>query len=102
MALDAEMDIIPVVISQYDFFNPSKKTFDRGVATIKILRPIKTGVSQIPFAVSLSQAGIRNHRFFLPLQGYSKDTMDDLIEETRERMTKALRDISKSELKKSK
>ncbi len=70
MALDAGMDILPVVISQYDFLDPATLTFDDGEATIRVLRPI-------------------------PTAGYTKETMGELIERTRDTMTEALREVSR-------
>ena len=40
MALDAGMDILPVVISQYDFLDGAKARFEQGRATVRALRPI--------------------------------------------------------------
>ena len=69
MALDAGMPILPVVISQCDFLDPQKKCFDSGSLRVKFLRPIET-------------------------EGYTKETMDGLIELTRSKMQEAYREIS--------
>ncbi len=82
MALDAQMDIVPVVISEYDFYHPGERRFDKGVATIRILKPIET---KVRFIAASSQTLI-NHNlltyvfFFLGVhQGNSGrvDTYDE-------------------------
>ena len=69
VALDAGMPILPVVISQCDFIDSKKSKFESGDITIKFLKPIQT-------------------------DGYSKDTIDDLIEITRAKMQEAYTEIS--------
>ena len=40
MAIDAGMDILPIVISQYDFLDAAKSRFEPGRATVRALKPI--------------------------------------------------------------
>jgi len=71
VALDAGMPILPIVVSQYDFYDTGRKRFDCGEVIVKVLKPIET-------------------------TGYGKDDMDKLVEVTRERMVEELRAISTS------
>ena len=75
MALDSEMDLLPVVISEYDFLNPREKRFSSGEAIIKVLKPIST-------------------------KEFSKETLDDLVKLTRDRMVQELQEISNNNNKK--
>ena len=75
MAIDAGMDILPIVISEYDFLNTKKKRFECGEAIIKVLKPIST-------------------------QEYTKETLDDLVKVTRDRMIQELQEISNNNNKK--
>ncbi len=72
VALDAGMPILPVVVSQYDFFDIRTRRFECGGAVVKVLRPIET-------------------------DGYDKENMADLIKLTRDTMTKELVAISRGE-----
>lgn len=69
VALDGEMRILPVVISEYDFLDSNKMIFRPGRARIKVLDPIDTSV-------------------------YTKETVNELVEVTRGRMLEALKEIS--------
>ena len=75
MALDAGMDLLPVVISEYDFLNPRERRFDCGEAIIKVLKPIST-------------------------KEYTKENLDDLVKVTRDRMIQELQEISNNNNKK--
>ena len=68
VALDIEVPILPIVVSEYDFLGPDgarNEKFSSGNVTIKILPPIQTA-------------------------GIGKDQMDDLIKKTRDSMLDAL------------
>jgi len=75
VALDAGLPILPVVVSQYEFYDVGRKRFDCGECLVKVLKPIET-------------------------EGYGKDDMDKLVEATRERMVEELRAISSPSEKK--
>jgi len=64
VALDGELPILPVVISEYDFLDYKQKRFEPGEVTIRVLPRIETA-------------------------GHSKDTLDTLIAETRDAMSEA-------------
>ncbi len=72
MALEAGMNILPVVISEYHFFSPEKKRFGPGSVKIRVMTPIQT-------------------------VSYSKDNLDDLINDTREKMLTCLKDLAAEE-----
>lgn len=69
VALDAGLPILPVVISQYDFVDSKRKIFDQGSVKIRVLKPVETG-------------------------GFSKETIGDLIEQTRNTMVSKFQSIS--------
>jgi len=68
-AINAQMPILPVVVSEYHFLDNNKMFFRSGTATIKVLDMIET-------------------------DSYTKETMDDLIKMTRDRMLETLKEIS--------
>jgi len=69
VAMSAKMPILPVVISEYDFLDVNKMIFNPGRATIRVLPSIDTS-------------------------NYTKESMDDLIELTRNQMLENLKDLS--------
>ena len=70
-ALDAKLPILPVVISQYDFLDTSRMSFQPGNVTIKVLARIETSE-------------------------YSKETMDSLVSHTRGTMERELQSLAKT------
>ena len=77
MAVDNNMPILPVVISEYDFMDTKLWRFEPGHTTIKILEPIET-------------------------DGYGKENMQELIDKTRNVMCQELQSLSfNSESKKT-
>merc|ERR1719391_146998 len=69
VALDAQMPILPVVVSEYNFLDVRNMIFRPGTANVKVLEPIDTS-------------------------SYSKESINDLVECTRTRMLEALKEIS--------
>jgi len=69
VALDTNMPILPIVISEYNFLDSHKMIFTQGRGTIKVLPRID-------------------------ISGYSKDNINDLVELTRSRMLETLKEIS--------
>ena len=69
VALDAKLPILPVVISEYDFLDHGRMRFSPGRVVIRALPPIDT-------------------------DGYGKETIDDLVEVTRNKMLEAFLEIS--------
>ena len=70
VALDCGLPILPLVVSEYNFLGPNRKDqFPGGDITIQVLPPIE-------------------------IEGFSKETIDDLIKATREPMEIALKTIS--------
>jgi len=71
IAIDGQLPILPVVLSEYDFLDTRKMFFRPGKVTIKVLPRIET-------------------------KDYSKDTIDDLVSHTRNSMIETLKEISKT------
>lgn len=71
IAIDGQLPILPVVISEYDFLDARKMIFRPGKVTIKVLPRIETS-------------------------GYTKDSIDDLVSLTRNSMIETLKEISKT------
>eukprot|EP00090_Calanus_glacialis_P032509 TRINITY_DN53863_c0_g1_i1.p1 TRINITY_DN53863_c0_g1~~TRINITY_DN53863_c0_g1_i1.p1 ORF type:complete len:266 (+),score=74.11 TRINITY_DN53863_c0_g1_i1:71-868(+) len=71
VALDAKLPILPVVISEYDFLDTSRMSFQPGNVTIKVLARIETSE-------------------------YSKETMDSLVSHTRGTMERELQSLAKT------
>ena len=69
VALDGEMPIIPVIVSEYNFLDWKKMMFRPGRAIIRVLPPIDTSA-------------------------YSKTNIEDLVEKTRSQMLETLAEIS--------
>ena len=72
VALDGEMPIIPVVVSEYNFLDGKKMFFRPGRAIIRVLPPIQTS-------------------------DYTKANIEELIEKTRTQMLETLVEISETE-----
>ena len=71
VALDAKLPILPVVISEYDFLDTSRMSFQPGNVTIKVLPRIETSE-------------------------YSKETIDSLVSHTRGTMERELQSLAKT------
>ena len=69
VALDGKLPILPVVVSEYEFLDARQMIFNSGKATIRALPPIDTSK-------------------------YSKETIDDLIELTRNQMLEVVKDLA--------
>jgi len=69
VALDGKLPILPVVVSEYEFLDARQMIFNTGKATIRALPPIDTSK-------------------------YSKETIDDLIELTRNQMLEVVKDLA--------
>jgi len=72
VALSAKMPILPVVISEYSFLDTKQMFFHPGKATIRVLPPIDTST-------------------------YDKESINDLIEVTRDQMLETLRELAEEE-----
>ena len=69
MALDTKMPILPIVISEYDFYDAAQKRFDSsGNITIRILEPID-------------------------VEKYDKSQLDELIGVVRDEMLSELKSM---------
>jgi len=68
VALNGSLPILPVVISQYDFLDYKQQRFSPGHVSVRVLPRIET-------------------------EGYTKETLDILVAETRNAMNEALRDL---------
>ena len=72
VALDGEMPIIPVVISEYNFLDAKKMIFRPGRAIIRVLPPIDTSI-------------------------YTKANIEELVEKTRTQMLETFVEISETD-----
>ena len=70
IAVDCNLPIQPIVLSEYDFLDVKKWIFNPGKVTIKVLPRIDTS-------------------------GYTKDNLDDLVSHTRNLMIEELRNLAK-------
>ncbi len=69
VALDNDMDILPIVVSQYDFFDQEHGRFDCGKVKIKILKPIS-------------------------VEGYAKSQLNDLVQHAQSTMYETFLELS--------